>query len=97
MGASFFSDLFNKPVGGVIGPINAAGQTVVAKLVDKVEPDMKDFAAQRDSIIQNLKQKKSQERDELFTDSIVEKLVKEGKIKYHKDVFNQILQHYRAS
>lgn len=97
MGASFFSDLFNKPVGGVIGPINAAGQTVVAKLVDKTEPDMKDFAAQRDSIIQNLKQKKSQERDELFTDSIVEKLVKEGKIKYHKDVFNQILQHYRAS
>jgi len=97
IGASLFSDLFNKPVGSVMGPVTSGPETVVAKLVDKVEPDMKDFAAQRDSIIQSLKQKQAQERDELFTDSIVNRLQQEGKIKYHKDVFNQILQHYRAS
>lgn len=97
MGASYFADAFTKPVGAVVGPINASGQTVIAKVVDKTEPDMKDFAAQKDSIISSLKQKKLEERGLLFQDSILRKLEQEGKVKYHKDVVNQIMQRYRAS
>ncbi len=96
MGASYFGEAFTKPVGAIVGPINASGQTVIAKVVDKVEPDMKDFAAQRASIISSLKQKKTEERSLLFQDSILHKLEQEGKIKYHKDVVNQIMQRYRA-
>ncbi len=97
MGASYFSDAFNKPVGGIAGPINAGGQTVVAKVVDKIEPDMNGFAAQRDAIITSLKQKKAEERDSLFQDSILTRLTQEGKIKYYKDVVNAIVQRYRTS
>ncbi len=97
MGASYFGDAFNKPAGGIVGPINAGGQTVVAKVVDKIEPDMNGFASQRDSIIASLKQKKAEERDSLFQDSILTKLTQEGKVKYNKDVVNEIIQRYRSS
>ena len=97
MGASFFLDAFTKPVGMIIGPLNANQQTIVAKLTDKVSADMKDFAAQKESIITNLKQKKMEERRQLFQDSVLSKLVQEGKVKYHKDVVNQIMQRYKAS
>lgn len=97
MGASFFLDAFNKPVGAVIGPLNANQQTVVAKLIDKTGADPKDFAAQKDNIVTNLKQKKMEERKLLFQDSVLSKLIQEGKVKYHKDVVNQIMQRYKAS
>ena len=97
MGASYFGDAFTKPVGSIFGPINASGQTVLAKVTAKVEPEMKDFAAQRDTIISSIKQKKLEERGNLFQDSIVNKLIQQGKVKYHKDVVNQIIQRYRAS
>ena len=97
MGASFFLDAFSKPVGAIIGPLNANKQTVVAKLIDKTGADPKDYAAQKDSIIQSLKQKKMEERTLLFQDSVLSKLIQEGKVKYHKDAVNQILQRYKAS
>ena len=48
MAASFFGDIFTKPVGATAGPINAGGQTVVAKLVEKTGADLKELVAQRE-------------------------------------------------
>jgi len=97
MGASFFSDAFNKPVGATLGPINAGGQTVVAKVIEKSEPDMQGIAAQRDNIITNLKQKKMEERRALFYDSVYRKLQDEKKIKIYKDVLDRITTRYQQS
>ncbi len=97
MGASYFGDAFTKPVGSIIGPVNASGETVLAKVIDKVQPDNTMFAAEKSSIISNLKQKKMEERNLLFQDSILTKLEQQGKVKIHKDVVNQIMQRYRAS
>src|SRR5579884_1900268 len=95
--ASYFSAAFTKPVGSVIGPVNAAGQTVVAKVTDKVEPDMNNFAAQREQIFNSLKQKKAEERNSLLQDSILNSLIQKGKVKIYKNVENEIIQRYRAS
>ena len=95
--ASLFGDVFNKPVGAIAGPINAGGQTVVVKLVEKTDADMKDFAAQRDNIVSNLKAKMMEERRILFQDSVLFKLSQEGKIKYHKDVVDRITSQYSRS
>ena len=38
-----------------------------------------------------------EERKLLFQDSVLSKLIQEGKVKYHKDVVNQIKQRYKAS
>jgi hypothetical protein len=97
MGASFFLEAFNKPVGAVLGPLSANQQTVVARVIDKKDADMKEFPTQKDSILSNLKQKKMEERKLLFQDSVLSKLIQEGKVKYHKDVVNQIKQRYKAS
>jgi len=97
MAASFFGDIFSKPVGATVGPINAGGQTVVAKLVEKTAPDMKELEAQRDNIVRNLKDKKLEERRMLFQDSIVYQFSKEGKIKYHKDVVDRMMSQYQKS
>lgn len=96
MGASFFAPAFTSPTGTVLGPINAGGQTVIAKVVDKQAADMSQLPAQRANIISSLKDQKSQERDELFKDSVLNRLIQEGKVKYYKDVYNQIIQRYRA-
>jgi peptidyl-prolyl cis-trans isomerase D len=97
MGASFFGDIFTKPIGATVGPINAGGQTVVAKLIERTEPDMKELAAQRDNILRNLKDKKLEERRMLFQDSVVYQFTKEGKIKYHKDVVDRMMSRYQQS
>jgi peptidyl-prolyl cis-trans isomerase D len=96
IGASFFLDAFTKPVGSIVGPLSANQQTLVAKVIDKTDADLKDFAAQKETILSNLKQKKMEERKLLFQDSVLTKLIQEGKVKYHKDVVNQIMQRYKA-
>lgn len=95
--ANLFSDAFTKPVGTVIGPAPAANDsTIVAKVIEKVPADMSLLAANRESIVQEIKQKKAQERRELFYDSILAQLIKEGKVKKHNDTIKRLVASYRA-
>ena len=95
--AGLFSDAFTKPVGTVIGPVASAGDsTIVAKVTGKVPADMGQLAASRDTIVQELKQKKAGERRELFYDSILAQLIKEGKVKKHNDTIKRLVASYRA-
>lgn len=94
--ASYFLDAFSKTPGAVLGAVNVGSQTVVAKLLDKQMPDPSQLAQQRDLIVQQLKGKKSDERNLLFQDSIMAKLIEEGKIKIRKDVINRIVQSYHG-
>lgn len=94
--AAQLSEAFDKPVGGIIGPLTVAGQVIVGKVVEKVDPNLSQLPQQRDIILQQLKSKKAQERAELFQDSVVSKLSQEGKIKVHKDVMNRLIARYRS-
>lgn len=94
--ASYFSDAFTKPVGWIIGPIATGMKTVVGKVADKQSADRSKLDAERESIVNELKQKKGDERIQLFHDSILSELVREGKVKIHHDVVNRILARYRA-
>ncbi len=95
--ANIFSDAFSKPVGTILGPVSAANDTsVVAKVVEKVPADMNALPANRESIVKDLKDKKAQERRELFYDSILAELIKEGKVKKHNDTIKRLVASYRA-
>jgi peptidyl-prolyl cis-trans isomerase D len=94
--ASYFSDAFTKSPGTILGAINVGTQTVVAKLDEKQSPDPAKLAQDRQSIVMQIKNKKTEERDKLFQDSIMNKLTEEHKIKIHKDVINRIEQGYRS-
>jgi peptidyl-prolyl cis-trans isomerase D len=94
--AASLADNFDKPLGTVIGPINGATQTVVAKIVDRQQADMSKLASERDNIVLTLKGKKTAERQALLRDSIVSMLIQQGKVKMHRDVINRLIARYRS-
>ena len=79
--AIYVQDAFTKPVGSIIGPTDINGRAVVSKVLQNNPADKAAFAAQRDQILLEIKQKKAQERNQLLMDSIVAQLYKDGKIK----------------
>ena len=94
--AALFGDSFIKPVGSVLGPTQAPGQAVVAKLLAKTPADMSQLAGQREAIVLQLKQQKARERQELFYDSVVTQLVREGKVKRHNQTIQRLVNSYRG-
>jgi peptidyl-prolyl cis-trans isomerase D len=94
--ASYLGDAFDKPVGSVIGPINAGTQTIVGKIAERQEPDMSKLAQERDNIVLALKGKKTAERQVLLRDSILSTLIQQGKVKMHRDVINKLISRYRS-
>jgi hypothetical protein len=54
------------------------------------------MAAQSQGIRDELKAKKARERSMLFEDGIRKRLIKEGKVKIHREVFNRVVASYHA-
>lgn len=94
--ANYLGDSFDKPVGTLIGPLDVGTQTVLGKIVDKQSADMSKLDAERDTIVLQLKGKKSRERAELLRDSVLNYLADKGKVKIHKDVKDRLLNRYRG-
>ena len=94
--ASYLVDAFEKPVGTILGPINMGSQTVVAKITEKQTADMSKLPAERDAIVLALKGKKTAERQVLLRDSILSRLIEQGKVKMHRDVINRLIARYRS-
>jgi peptidyl-prolyl cis-trans isomerase D len=94
--ARYLGEAFDKPVGTVIGPLNVQTQTVLVKIVDKVTPDLSKMGQERDTIVMQLKKKKSNERADLLRDSVVSYLTQKGKVKIHQDVMDRLQARYRS-
>jgi peptidyl-prolyl cis-trans isomerase D len=94
--AVLFGYSFTKPVGSVLGPTQAPGQAVVAKLLAKTSADMSQLASQREAIVLQLKQQKARERQELFYDSVLTELIREGKVKKHNQTIQRLINSYRG-
>ena len=91
-----FQAAFTEPVGSIIGPYATAGGTVVAKVVQKVEPDMTQLAAQKSALAQDIKERRADQMLQLFRDSVLSHLIKDGKVKIHRDAINNLLTRYRS-
>jgi peptidyl-prolyl cis-trans isomerase D len=94
--ATLFGDSFTKPVGSVLGPVQAPGQIVVAKLLAKTPVDMSQLSSQREAIVLQLKQQKARERQEFFYDSVLTQLIREGKVKKHNQTIQRLVSSYRG-
>ena len=92
--ANSFAELFSKPVGSVVGPVNMMGQFVVAKSIEKNEPPADQLAAMRPAIVESLKKKMATERYMLFKDSVMQHLLKEGKVKRNQRAIDALVQSY---
>jgi peptidyl-prolyl cis-trans isomerase D len=95
--ASYLQEGFSRADGAVFGPIPLPDGTIVAKVVEHVPADMSQLAAQRTSIRDDLKSQKARSRNTLFEAGLRDALIKEGKIKIHKDVVNRLIAGFRNS
>ena len=95
--ATTFADAFTKPVGTFLGPLSAQGNVAVAQVAGHVEPNMAEFAVQRDGIRDELRSSKAREREGLFTAGLRKRLEQEKRIQVHKDVIKRLLENYSRS
>ena len=94
--AASLSDAFTKPDGSIIGPVSIAGQAVIGKVVGRQAADMTKLADQRQSIVMQIKTRKAQATALLLADSVLTRLVQEGKVKKHQDVINKLVARYHS-
>ena len=86
-----FPDVFNLPVGGVLGVQRMAQTGYAFKVVEKQPADMAQLPIQREKIVAELRESKSVARRELFEDGLVEKLRSSGDLKVNDTVLNSLL------
>ncbi len=94
--ANLIGDAFTKPVGAVVGPVTVAGGRTVYKVLGHTPADMSQFAAQRDSIRDELKGGKARDWNRLFEDSVKNGLMDQGKIKIYQDAVQRLMASYRS-
>jgi peptidyl-prolyl cis-trans isomerase D len=94
--ASILADFFEKPLGTLFGPLQANNQTIVGKVTGRQDADMSKFPQERESIVLELKGKKSVDRKNLLQDSILTDLIQHGKVKKHQAVIDRLVAQYRG-
>jgi peptidyl-prolyl cis-trans isomerase D len=89
--AASVEDAFSTPLGGVLGPMQVQGRSIVAKITEKTEADMTSLPVEHDTLLAQLKQKKAQDRNALLMDGILEQLTSEGKVTVNqKEIQNMV-------
>ena len=93
--ASYLADAFrSRP--SFVGPFNISNQVFLAKVAEKQVADPAGLKAAREQLVLALKQKKAQERKELFEDGLMTQLIKEGKVKKNQDSIKRLVTSYQG-
>ena len=88
---------FSQPDGTIMQPIGQPdGSWIVAKVLAHTPADMSKLAAQRATIRDEIKSDRARERAQLFDLGVREQLKADGKLKYHQDVIDQLMNQYRT-
>ena len=89
--ASAIPDAFKLPVGGVLGPVMFDGKQHFVRVKERIEADPSKMAAERASLLDKVKVRRSRERMDIFEDSIVNNLIAQGKLKIYEDAKQKVL------
>jgi peptidyl-prolyl cis-trans isomerase D len=95
--ASFFEEAFTAPEGQILGPVTVGASQIIYKVVGRTPASASDLAAQRETLEQEIRDRKARERLSLFEENLLTQLVKSGKAKVHQDVINRIVSSYSGS
>jgi peptidyl-prolyl cis-trans isomerase D len=94
--AARFKDGFTLPDGSVFGPVPLPSGTIIPKVIAHIAADMSLLPSQRDLIRDDIKKQKANDRDSLFEAGVVTELMRQGKLKIHKDVIDRVIQAYKG-
>ena len=95
--ASLLADLYKAPVGTVVGPIAVDTRQFMVRLVEKNDADPAKLAAERDSIVKRIKERKAKERSDAFEDSLVDYMMQKGTVKIYEKARQQVAAAFRQS
>jgi peptidyl-prolyl cis-trans isomerase D len=94
--ASSAEEVFKKKPGEIAGPIRSGPNVFFMRLDEKVPADLTELAAQRDILLNDLKNRRARDRRALFIDGVIQKLVKEKKVKIYEDSIDRLIAAYRG-
>ena len=92
--ASAVIEAFNRTPGQLAGPSTVDGKWFFVRLVDKKQADMSLLPARRSEIVNMVKNRKASERADIFEETLVKRLVNDGKIKISEDAKKRIAAGY---
>lgn len=92
--ATALADAFNKKVGETVGPISLDGKWFFVKVTGRVEADLNQLPARRAEIVNLVKNRKAAERADIFEETLVKKMIKDGKISVFDEAKKRIAQSY---
>lgn len=93
--AASVNDAFTKPVGTILGPLSIQGRDVVCVVLDQKRVDPSQLGQERAAITDQLKRRKGGQDNALFMDSVLNKLIAEGKVTIHRDAIKRLIASYR--
>ena len=94
--ATQIEEAFSKNPGEIVGPFRLSIGTVFAKVIEKTPADLTQLAASRTVLSTALKSRRAQQRRDLFSDGIVNQLIKEKKVKIYEDNIRKLVDSYRG-
>ncbi len=94
--ASAVLSVFGKAPGHIAGPLPVDGKFFYVKVVDRKEADMSLLPPRRAEIVNLVKNRKASERADIFEETLVKKMIQDGKIKIFEDAKKRIAQGYGA-
>lgn len=85
---------FSKKAGDMIGPLTVDGKWFVAKVIGKKEADLSQLPARRAEMVNMVKNRKASERADIFEETLVRQMIKDGKITIFEEAKKRIAQGY---
>ena len=95
--ANYINEAFGKPDGSIFGPVNMPDGALVGKVIAHVAPDMSKLAQERSTIRDQIKGEKARDRATLFEAGLRDALIKQGTIKIHQNVINNLISQFKTS
>ncbi len=88
--------VFKKNPGEIVGPVQLSSGVAFIKVLEKIPADLTQLAATRQKLMNALKSRRAQERREMFSEGIVNRLVKEKKVKIYEENVRKLADSYRG-
>jgi len=94
--ASNASEAFSRNPGEIVGPVRSGGSAFFMKVEEKVAADLTQLAAQREQLLNELKNRRARERRSIFVEGVLQKLIKDKKVKVYEDNITRLIGAYRS-
>jgi len=89
-------EFFKHNPGDAVGPVRLSSGVVFAKILEKIPADLTQLAATRGAILNGLKSRRAQQRREVFSEGIVNQLMKDKKVKVYEENIRKMTDAYKG-